>query len=226
MSNGEEYIKEGFKMGKLYFYSDQVDETIGNRKLDTILLNGMNPKNIKIGYIPSTEDREKMYFNAKVQYYRNYGIQNMMFFDLYSEFKLSQVDELLTCDIIHLSAGNPIEFRNAIQKRNMKKVLCNYYDQGGIIVGVSGGAVQLGKSIKLFQMFIGDIEEELEALQLVDFEFLPHYNRWNEDYIRDVYNYAEATGTTIYAANDGDGLIVDDNKIQMIGDIVVINGPK
>lgn len=117
----------GFKMGKLYFYSDQVDETVGNRRLDNILLNGMNARNIKIGYIPSTEDREKTYFNTKVQYYRNYGIQNMMFFDLYSEFKYSNIDELLTCDIIHLSAGNPIEFRNAFQKRNMKKVLCDYY---------------------------------------------------------------------------------------------------
>ena len=75
-------------------------------------------------------------------------------------------------------------------------------------------------------MFIGDTEEELEALQLVDFEFLPHYNRWHKEYIREVHNFAEATGTTIYAANDGDGLIVEDNNIQMVGDIVVINGPK
>ena len=149
-----------------------------------------------------------------------------LFFDIYSEFQYSNIDELLTCDIIHLSAGNPIEFRNAIEKRNMKKVLCDYYNQGRNIVGVSGEAVQLGKSIKLFQMFIGDKEEELEALQLVDFEFLPHYNRWNKEYIKDVYNYAEATRTTIYVANHGDGLIVEDNNIQMVGDIVVINGPK
>ncbi|MBM7691484.1 dipeptidase E [Peribacillus deserti] len=213
-------------MGKLFFYSDQVVESTGNRRLDNILLEGMNTKNIKISYIPSTEDREKTYFNTKAQYYRNYGIKDIMFFDLYSEFKSSKIDELLKCDIIHLSAGNPIEFRNAIKHRNMEKVLCDYFNQGGIIVGVSGGAVQLGKSTKLFQMFIGDSDEELEALQLVNFEFLPHYNRWNEDYKKDVHNYAKTTGTTVYACNDGDGIIVEDNKIQMIGDIVVINGQK
>ena len=75
-------------------------------------------------------------------------------------------------------------------------------------------------------MFIGDSEEELEALQLVNFEFLPHYNRWNEDYKRVVHNYAKTTGTTVYAGNDGDGIIVDDNKVQMIGDIVMICGHK
>lgn len=169
-------------MGKLYFYSDQVNETIDNQRLDKILLIGMDTKNIKIGYIPSTEDKEKIYFNTKLQYYRNYGIQNILFFDLYSEFRSSEIDELLKCDIIHLSAGDPIEFRNAIQKRNMKNILCDYFNRGGIIVGVSGGAVQLGKSTKLFQMFIGDTEEELETLNLVNFDFLPHYNRWNDEY--------------------------------------------
>ncbi|MEF7565235.1 hypothetical protein EVU96_18070 [Bacillus infantis] len=213
-------------MGKLFFYSDQVVESSGNQRLDNILLDGKDTKNTKIGYIPSTEDREKAYFKTKAEYYRNYGIQDIMFFDLYSEFDLSKIDELLKCDIIHLSAGNPIEFRNAIKHRNMDKVLCDFYNQGGTFVGVSGGAVQLGKTTKLFQMFIEDSDEELEALQLVNFNFLPHYNRWNEDYKKDVHNYAKTTGTTIYAGNDGDGIIVEDNKIQMIGDIVVINGQK
>lgn len=79
----------------------------------------MDSKSIKIGYIPSTEDREKTYFNTKVKYYRDYGIQNIMFFDLYDEFNSLKIDELLECDIIHLSAGDPIEFRNAIKHRNI-----------------------------------------------------------------------------------------------------------
>lgn len=213
-------------MGKLFFYSDQVVESPGNRRLDNILLAGMDTKNFRIGYIPSTEDREKKYFNTKAQYYRDYGIQDIMFFDLYNEFNSLKIDELLKCDIIHLSAGNPIEFRNAIKRRNMEKLLCDYFYQGGTIVGVSGGAVQLGKSTKLFQMFIGDSDEELETLQLVNFEFLPHYNRWNEDYKRKVHNYAKTTGTTVYAGNDGDGIIVEGNRIQMVGEIVVISGLK
>lgn len=211
-------------MGKLFFYSDQIIESPGNKRLDNILFHGEERKNNKIGYIPSTQDRDKMYFNTKVQYYRNYGVKDIIFFDLYGEFNSSKIDELLNCDIVHLSAGNPIEFRNAIKHRNMDKVLCDYFEHGGTFVGVSGGAVQLGKSIELFQMFIGNFDEKLEGLQLVKFDFLPHYNRWNEDYKRDVHHYAKKTGTTVYAANDGDGIIVEDNKIKLIGDIVVING--
>jgi dipeptidase E len=89
---------------------------------------------------------------------------------------------------------------------------------------VSGGAVQLGKSANLFQLFIGDSnEDELDTLNFVDFEFLPHYNRWNDDFKREVLTYFKTAGTTVYAGNDGDGLIVhEDGTLQMIGDIVVI----
>ncbi|WP_226673485.1 Type 1 glutamine amidotransferase-like domain-containing protein [Rossellomorea aquimaris] len=211
-------------MGKLFFYSDQVVESPGNRRLDDILLAGVNTNNIQVGYIPSTEDKDKTFFRTKVDYYRNYGIRDILFFDLYEEFNPLKIEDLLKCDIIHLSAGNPIEFRKALKHRNMEKVLVNYVNQDGIIVGVSGGAVQLGKTINLFQMFIGDLNKNLEALQLVDFDFLPHYNRWNDGYKKEVIDYARTTGTTVYAANDGDGIIVENDKIQMIGDIVVISG--
>ena len=211
-------------MGKLFFYSDQVVESPGNRRLDDILLAGMDTKNIQLGYIPSKAENQKTFFRTKVDYYRNYGIRDILFFDLYDEFNPLKIDYLLKCDIIHLSAGNPIEFRKAMKRRKMENVLANYVDQGGIIVGVSGGAVQLGKTINLFQMFIGDFNIDLEALQLVDFDFLPHYNRWNDGYKREVIDYARTTGTTVYAANDGDGIIVENGKVQMIGDIVVISG--
>ncbi|MFK3959211.1 Type 1 glutamine amidotransferase-like domain-containing protein [Guptibacillus hwajinpoensis] len=177
-----------------------------------------------MSYIPSTEDKEKIYFNSKVNYYRNYGIENIMFFDLYSEFEPTKIEDLLSSDIIHLSAGNPLEFSRALNHRHMNHVLLDYYYRGGILVGVSGGAVQFGRSTKLFQMFTGTTSEVLfQTLGLVDFEFLPHYNRWNTDYKNKVWEYAKTTGTTIYAANDGDGIIIEKGKLQMIGDIVVMN---
>lgn len=211
-------------MGKLFFYSDQITETPGNERLDHLLLEGLNLEHAKIAYIPSTEDKEKEYFKLKEQYYRNYGVQNTMFFDLYGEFDSTKIDELLQCDIIHLSAGNPIELRQALRYRGMNEHLKAYFNQGGVLVGVSAGAVQFGKTTKLFQLYAGDANEAQEALRFVDFEFLPHYNRWNEDFKKQVWDYGRKTGTTIYAGNDGDGLIVEDGEIQFIGDIIVVNG--
>lgn len=52
-------------MGKLFFYSDQVKESPGNVRMDELLFAGMEPKNIKIGYIPSTRDGFKRIGGSK-----------------------------------------------------------------------------------------------------------------------------------------------------------------
>ncbi|WP_216647466.1 Type 1 glutamine amidotransferase-like domain-containing protein [Bacillus sp. THAF10] len=184
----------------------------------------MTTETLKIGYIPSTEDKDKSYFQTKVQYYRKYGVKDIIFFDLYQEFHSEKIEELLSCDIIHLSAGNPIAFRQALRARQMEPVLKKYFEQGGTIVGVSGGAVQLGKSAHLFQLFSeGSVKVELNTLGLVDFEFLPHYNRWDDQFKEAVKTFSKTTNTKIYAGNDGDGLIVEDGKVTFIGDIRVVN---
>ncbi len=212
-------------MGKLFLYSDQIIESPENQRLDSLLFNGMETEKIKLGYIPSTQDKDKKYFRTKVDYYQNYGISDIMFFDLYAEFTSNNINKLMVCDIIHLSAGNPIEFRKAIKHRKMEQVLWDYYHSGGIIVGVSGGAVQLGQSTRLFHLFKGsDCVESSDGLKMVNFEFLPHYNRWNNDFKQEVLTYSKRTGTKILCVNDGDGVIVDGENIQMIGDINVIDG--
>ncbi|MDZ5710696.1 Type 1 glutamine amidotransferase-like domain-containing protein [Jeotgalibacillus haloalkalitolerans] len=198
-------------------------ESPGNQRLDDILFKGMN-RHTKIGYIPSTEDPDRTYFQTKADYYRHYGVEEIMFFDLYSDFDSSKIEELLSCDIVHLSAGNPIEFQSALAHRKMDQVLREYFNRGGTIVGVSGGAVQLGKSITLFQLFTGESGRKLKGLQLADFEFLPHYNRWDDAFKKKVEQYAVETGITVYAGNDGDGMVVEDGHIQFIGEIKIING--
>ncbi|WP_226658081.1 Type 1 glutamine amidotransferase-like domain-containing protein [Guptibacillus hwajinpoensis] len=215
---------EKTSIGKLFFYSDQVNDSPGNQRLDSLLFEGLDLKTIKVGYIPSTEDKDKQYFQTKVQYYQNYGVTDILFFDLYADFTSLKIKELFQCDIIHLSAGNPIEFGNAIRNRSMDQVLLDYVQSGGIIVGVSGGAVLLGQSINLFHLFIGSAKKSSETLKLVDFEFLPHYNRWNDAFKQEVKEYSERKKKKIYCANDGDGLMVDGDSIRMIGNVQVIGG--
>ncbi|MCA0174113.1 Type 1 glutamine amidotransferase-like domain-containing protein [Bacillus sp. RAR_GA_16] len=211
-------------IGKLFFYSDQVVESPGNQRLDALLFEGLEISTVQVGYIPSTEDKRKQYFQTKVQYYQDYGVTNFLYFDLYSEFNSLKIKDLLQCDMIHLSAGNPVDFGNAMTHRGMDKILVEYVQNGGIIVGVSGGGVLLGESVNLFQLFIDDDKQSSETLQFVDFEFLPHYNRWNEDFKQKVREYSERKRKKIVCVNDGDGLMVDGDSIRMIGNVQVIGG--
>ncbi len=58
---------------------------------------------------------------------------------------------------------------------------------------MSGGSLQLTKTVAIYKSFIGDLRDVtyedylgLSAMNLVDFEFLPHYNRWSQDFIATV----------------------------------------
>lgn len=76
-------------------------------------------------------------------------------------------------------------------------------------------------------MFTGILNnEELDTLRFVDFEFLPHNNRWTDDFKQEVLRYSQSTGTTVFAGNDGDGLIVEDGTIQIVGEVIKISDGK
>lgn len=212
-------------MGKYILYSDQMsaDNEKVHIKMKQLLGNG----NLSLGYIPSTGDKDRKYFSNIKAFYKSYGIQEFIFFDLDEEYDESKVDDLLSCDVIHISGGDPIFLLNNIKKRNFKPVLKKYADNG-IIIGVSGGACNIGGNISLFKLFTSNLDEalssrcQLNSLGLVDFEFLPHYNRWNKEFKDNVKEYSKRTGSTIYACNDGDGVIVNDGEIEFVGNIIKI----
>lgn len=90
--------------------------------------------------------------------------------------------------------------------------------------------MQLGLTTALFKMFTSTLTDALNerpnlaTLGLVDFEFLPHYNRWTDEFKLDVMKYAETTGVTIFACDDGDGLIVNEHGIHPVGNVKMIRG--
>jgi dipeptidase E len=214
-------------MKKLVFYSDQVFR--GNNKVDAGLINLIDKPNPKIGYIPSCGDKERIYFRENCEYYRKLGFENFFFFDLDVEFENSTTDELLSCDLIHFSGGDPIYFNKNIKEKNFIDVFRNYVEQGGILVGVSGGGLQFTKTVAIYQSFIGDVDRmdqadyfALSALNMVDFEFLPHYNRWDEIFISKVKSYSIKFDSLIYAVRDGDGILIRNDQIVFVGNGVKI----
>jgi len=220
------YSKEEV-MKKLVLYSDQSHQN--NEKVDARLVSLVQKPNARIGYVPSGGDKERKYYQKICEHYKKLGFEDFLFFDLDDEFDPSAIDELLACDIIHLSAGDPIYFIHNISRRNFDNILRHYVAQGGILVGVSGGSLQLTKTVAIYRAFIGslsDITDEdyvgLSALNLVGFEFLPHYNRWNQEFIDTIKAYSAKFSCLIYACRDGDGIVVNDNNLEFIGDVVKI----
>lgn len=214
-------------MRKLVLYSDLDNKN--NEKVDEKLLSIVQVPRAKVGYIPSGGDKNRKYFQNICEHYAKLGFEDFLFFDLDDEYDPSKVEELLATDIIHLSGGDPIYFNHNLKRRNFINVLRHFVDQGGILVGVSSGSLQLTKTVAIYKVFIGNLDGitykdyvGFSGLNLVDFEFLPHFNRWNEGFIDTVKAYSEKFSCLIYACRDGDGIVVNDNKLEFIGDNVKI----
>ncbi len=214
-------------MRKIVLYSDQGSQN--NERLDAKLLSLVEQPNARIGYIPACGDKERKYFQENCEYYQKMGFKDFFFFDLDDEFDPSKVDDLLSCHIIHLSAGDPICFNKNIKRRNFRDRLLYFADQGGILVGVSGGSLQLTRTVALYKSFMEGLENvthddylALSGLNLVDFEFLPHYNRWHKDFINTVKAYSAKFACLIYACQDGDGIVIKDDEIELIGNAIII----
>jgi hypothetical protein len=84
-------VLEGNNM-KLVLYSDQSIEA--NKKIDIELLKLINKEKPHIGYIASGSDITRTYFNPKVEYYQNLGVDNILYFDLDVEFDEAKIEDL------------------------------------------------------------------------------------------------------------------------------------
>lgn len=204
-------------------YSDQIIKE--NRKIDYELLRLLNKKNPSIGYIPSCSDLTRKYFNPKVQYYNELGISNIQYFDLDKEYDETKINDIFQSDAIHLSGGNTFYFLYLLKKRNLVKSLQLYVDQGGMLIGISAGSIILSKTIDMAQFGDEDIVgiEDRSSLGIVDFQFMPH---WSDDesikYLKVLKDYSKVKKTTIYACNDGDGIVIDGDDIKFIGNVIKI----
>jgi dipeptidase E len=208
------------KSGTIIFYSDQVIPE--NERLDRRFLEIVGKDRPRLAYIPSASDVTRKYFKEKCEYYRKYGIEDILHFDLNKEYDPSKTDELLACDAIHLSGGDPFQFLGSIRKRKFGPVLKKYLDDGGILLGVSAGAIVLTPSISISHVFYKTRTDEHQAVGLVDFYFLPHWNL-REERLEDVIRFSHENRSTVYACNDGDGMVIQDGKIEAVGGLTLIS---
>ena len=205
--------------GAIIFYSDQVIPE--NERLDRRFLEMIGKDKPRLAYIPSASDSTRRYYLEKREYYKRYGIEDILYFDLNKEYDPSLTDELLSCDAIHLSGGDPFQFLGAIRKRGFGPVLKKYHEDGGVLLGISAGAIVLTPSINISHVFYKSRTDKHQAVGLVDFHFLPHWNQ-REDRLEAVKSFSLENRATVYACCDGAGMVMQGGNIELVGDVVKI----
>lgn len=213
-------------MKKLVLHSDQIP---GKTQVDEVFLNFFENKKPKIAYIPSKSDLTRKYFNKKVEWYKQFGINDFLYFDIDQEYNEEKIPELISCDAIFLSGGNTYYFLNSMKNRNFLPVLKNYVKKGGILIGVSAGSIIMSKTIAISSVADDMADEQnlvglkdFSALGLINFEFYPHFDINNVEITKKLKEYSRTSNSIIYACKDGDGIIVNGEDIQFFGEVIKI----
>jgi len=201
---------------KLALYSDQIPpltDPIDAR------VRAWLPEGARIGYIPSSPDHERFWFAGLQEYYRRYGF-SLTFFGLEDEFDESLLGELLTCDAIHLTGGNTYCFLYWLRARGMIEPLRQYALNGGVLIGVSAGAILMTPDIRTSSL-CGDTLypglEDYTGLSLVNFAIVPHYNG-SPVAEAALTEFSKGFNGHVYAVPDGGAVIVDGDEIEFVAE--------
>jgi dipeptidase E len=209
-------------MKKLMLYSDQVPAL--RQTADEALIKLIGKKKAKIGYIPSSADTSRRYFNDRKAFYRGLGMELVEYFELDVDWKPEKLPKLLACDAIHLSGGNTYYFLHWLRQRKMMDVLTRYVAGGGVLIGVSAGSILMTPDIST-SSFPGDEvlpeDNNHTGLKLVDFAFVPHFGSHHFT-LDDLKKYAREKKTVVYTAKDSGAILVYNDEIQCIGDVTKV----
>ncbi|MEK3989763.1 MULTISPECIES: Type 1 glutamine amidotransferase-like domain-containing protein [Robertmurraya] len=180
-------------------------------------------KSFTLGYIPSQTDSDRIYFNKSKPFFSSIGIHSFVYFDVDEEYDERRMDELLRCDGVYLSGGNTFLFLERLKSRGMIEVIRRMVEAGKPLIGVSAGAIMMSGSIHMADYIDNNAVglEDLRALQLVPFEFMPHWGN-HQSQLAQFKDYSSLAGKKIYACLDGSGIIVTDGVVEKYGDIVEI----
>jgi dipeptidase E len=203
-------------MTKIFLYSDQVIPA--NRKIDRRLAD-VKGDDRKIGYIPSGPDPDGRWFKDRIAYYACYDLELPFSFDLDQTLSAGDIENLFSCNAVHLSGGDTAAFLWRLRRSNMMKVLRAWAELDPVFIGVSAGAIILTPTIATDALFSGGRPEDMrdgDALNLVPFEFFPHFNK-NQGYLDELLRYSRHTPRPIAACADGEGLFFRDGKIECFG---------
>ena len=158
---------------KLVLFSDRIYAL----EINTQTIDLIGKTQPTIGYISSSPDPSRQYYEQTKQYYARMGANFTPYLDLESGFDRGHIDRVFQADAIHLSGGNTYRFYYWIIQRRLKQRLLDYARSGRVIIGVGAGAIIMTPDIS-YAEFCGDCNDvdlqELKGLGLVDFCFVPH----------------------------------------------------
>jgi len=207
---------------KLALYNDQLIPA--NARIDERLMSLIGRSRPSVGHVAAGRDPRGYWFQRKAAYYAALGARLTEAVVMAAPPDAADWERLAGCDAIHLSGGNTFYFLRALRARGWLPKLREYVANGGVLIGVSAGAIMMTPEISSARL-CGDRKvrdlDDLSALALVDFSFAPHFTA-GRGWMRKLGDHARRTGRVVHGCSDGDGIIVDGDTIEPFGKLAKV----
>ena len=167
----------------------------------------------RIAWIGPSTRTGREHFPIAQDQFATYGFSNLEYCDIDEEPNEMQLTALDQYDIIYLSGGDPIEFRQNILRSGLSTQLRKSLVAGCLVVAASGGSMQLTKNVSLFRLLTTPLEKvlaersEYGALGIVEYEILPHVNQLESSFLEKVRRYSERVAHDVFGLADGASLL-------------------
>lgn len=205
---------------KLVLYSG--GDARANRELDDMLVQMVGIKNPLMAYIPASSYLSEIEFQHFVEQYRRFNVKKFLHFPIDIPFDQTLYREVMKADVIHLGGGNTFHFLLWLRKTKLLEALRDYVYRGGVLTGLSAGAIMMSRDISMAAMPSFDRDEnhdnikKLDAMALLEFDFFPHYRNSNR-YDAEFRKHTKKTKRNLYACPDGAGIVIDGEKKTFVG---------
>lgn len=212
---------------KLVLYSDQLARA--SAQLDAELLRLLHGTSHRVAFVPSATDRNDRYFGDASSHYRRLGMPAPSLCDVGDAWDPTAFEAALTHDAIHLGSGDPAVLLASLRRHAVGPDLQRFSARGGVLVGVSAGAMVLSASIALADAasFNGagragararpsKAGRGARALGFVDFHFYPHFSGSSAERER-LTGFSRTHNCVVVACDDAAGVVVEDAQPTWVG---------
>ncbi len=205
---------------KLVLYSGGSEEE--NFFLNQKALELTEVKSPKITLIPSSSYDAEDDYRFFVEEFSMFGVQRFMLFCVDIPYTKTVLHEALNSDLIFLGGGNTFYFLKHLKKAGMFKHFTKFLERGGVLCGLSAGAIVLTPHVHTASFPHFDRDENpwdmknLSAMRVVNFEFFPHYKN-SKRYDAELLHHSKKSKLPLYACADGGGIVIEGEQITFIG---------
>ena len=209
---------------------------ISNKSIEKAFfeLAGKKAEQISLAFIPTASNVEagdKWWVIKDLVRLQEMKIKCIDIVDISALDKKQWQPRLEAADVLYFEGGNTYHLIEWVRKSGLEGLLPELL-KTRLYVGVSAGSMITNKNLSLRQSQIlyeedFDKKEDMNALGIVDFYFLPHlkhdyFKKVNEENVRKV---AKETKEKIYALDDNSALKIIDGNVEVIseGKYLILN---